>query len=336
MKHAIIPWIIAGLMVAYVYGLTYQAKNRIGPNPSYEFYDTTFVKVQIEGLTGPHDVYGEYNNILAGQKELVEAESLEEGSFRMWFEVNSPRPARLYIQDETLEVLLMPGDTSLLVKLYYSPLHQALDSVRYEGQLASIGEYYEEKSKFFGDVHLRARRSILVSEDLESFGFQLDSMAIRELNYLTEKEIFGDLPDWFVHFERNEILYQKAYLKLSEAYNKEVPSRYLDPVATNNPDAMFSYYYYLYLQSYFKRELAKNETVGTTLSEENIRAILKLAENELEEGPHDVFITRNIFSQLKENLDFANELFESYEDKFSSKKYMRYLKVQLVEKEELL
>ncbi|MEM6800280.1 MAG: hypothetical protein AAF696_02690 [Bacteroidota bacterium] len=336
MKHAIIPWIIAGLMVAYVYGLTYQAKNQIGPNPSYEFYDTTFVKVQINGLKSTHDVYGEYNNILAGQKELVEAETLEDGSFRMWFEVNSPRPARLYIHDETLEVLLMPGDTTLLIKLYYSEQNQALDSVKYEGQLASIGEYYEEKSAFFGDVHLRARRSILVSQDLEGFGFQLDSMAIKELNYLTEKEIFGDLPEWFVHFERNEILYQKAYLKLAKAYNKEVPANYLDQVATNNPDAMFSYYYYLYLQSYFKRELAKNEQVGTNLSEENIRQILTLAEEELKEGPHDVFVTRNIFSQIKENRSFANELFESYKDKFSSKKYMRYLNVQLEEEEELL
>lgn len=335
MKHAVIPWIIAGAMVAYVYGLTYQAKNTLGFNPSYEFYDTTYVKVFIDGLNGPHEVFGEYNNILEGQKTLVEADSTASNEFLMSFAVNSPRPARLYINDEALEVLLMPGDTSLSVNLHYSPLNRELDSLRYNGMLANICNYYLEKSEIFGDVHLRARRSILVSEDLDGFGQQLDSMAIRELNYLNEKEIFGDLPEWFVHFERNEILYQKAYLKLAEAYNKEVPPNYLDQLNVNNPDAMFSYYYYLYLQNYFSRALLQGKNKQAGQEEENLKQVLELANKDLKEGPHDVFITRQIFSQLKNgsNTDFAHELFDLYEEKFNSKKYMRFLKMQL-EKEE--
>lgn len=334
MKHAIIPWIIAGIMVAYVYGLTYQAKNRLGSNPSYEFYDTTYVKVNIDGLPGPHEVYGEYNNILEGQKELIKAKEVENGAFSMRFEVNSPRPARLYINDEILEVLLMPGDTSLNVNLFYSNRDFSLDSLNYTGIFSDICDYYLEKSTLFGAVHLRARRSTLVSQNLMSFGNKLDSMAIRELNYLNEKEVFGNLPEWFVHFERNEILYQKAYLKLSEAYNLEVPADYLDKVDLNNPNAMFSYYYYLYLESYFTRELAKKQSEPlATHSDNTIREIMKLADGQLLEGQHDVFITRNIFSQLQDSsqLVFAEELFSLYEEKFNSKKYMRYLKMQLEE-----
>jgi hypothetical protein len=154
------------------------------------------------------------------------------------------------------------------------------------------------------------------------------------LNYLNEKEIFGDLPEWFVHFERNEILYQKAYLKLSEAYNQEIPKNYLDEVDLNNQNAMFSYYYYLYLESYFTRELANRQaTPLATHSNQTIREILQLADEQLAEGPHDVFITRNIFSLLQNpaQLTFAEELFSIYEEKFDSKKYMRYLKMQLEE-----
>ena len=339
MKHAIIPWIIAGAMVAYVYGLTYQAKHRLGPNPSYEFYDTTYVKVLIKDQTGPHEVYGEYNNILEGQKNLIRADKVEEGVYKMSFEVNSPRPARLYINDEILEVLLMPGDTSLNVNLYYSKTDYSRDSIVYDGLFSNIADYYLEKSELFGGVHLRARRSTLISQDLATFGNKLDSMAIRELNYLNEKEIFGNLPEWFVHFERNEILYQKAYLKLAEAYNQEVPPDYLDKVDLNNSNAMFSYYYYLYLESYFTRELSKKqEAPVTTHSTKTIRSVMELADSQLLEGPHDVFITRNIFNQLKDSAqyDFAEELFSLYEEKFNSKKYMRYLKMQLEESEEAM
>lgn len=339
MKHAIIPWIIAGAMVAYVYGLTYQAKHRLGPNPSYEFYDTTYVKVLINGQTGPHEVYGEYNNILKGQKNLIAAQKVEEGIYKMMFEVNSPRPARLYINDEILEVLLMPGDTSLNVNLYYSKTDYSRDSIVYEGLFADISDYYLEKSELFGGVHLRARRSTLVSQDLTGFGNKLDSMAIRELNYLNEKEIFGSLPEWFVHFERNEILYQKAYLKLAEAFNQEVPPNYLDKVDLNNSNAMFSYYYYLYLESYFTRELSKKQDAPLAAHSPNtIRAVMELANSQLLEGQHDVFLTRNIFNLLQDatQFEFAQELFSLYEEKFNSKKYMRYLKMQLEESEDAM
>lgn len=337
MKHAIIPWIIAVVMVGYVYGLTYQAKHNLGPNPSYEFYDTTQVKVIINGQTGPHYVYGEYNNILEGQKNLITAKQVEDGVFNMLFEVNSPRPARLYINDEILEVLLMPGDTSLNVNLYYSKTDFSRDSVIYKGLFSNISDYYLEKSELFGGVHLRARRSTLVSQDLSSFGNTLDSMAIRELNYLNEKEIFGNLPEWFVHFERNEILYQKAYLKMAEAYNQEVPPNYLDAVDLNNPNAMFSYYYYLYLESYFTRELSKKQEAPLAAhSTETTRSVIELADNKLLEGPHDVFLTRSIFKQLQDStkFSFAEEIFWMYEEKFNSKKYMRYLKMQLEELED--
>ena len=58
--------------------------------------------------------------------------------------------------------------------------------------------------------------------------------------------IVGDYTyyDDFEHvdnFEKNEVLYHKAYLKLSKAFNRDVSGEYLDQLPVHNEEAVFSY-----------------------------------------------------------------------------------------------
>ncbi|MEZ4771797.1 MAG: hypothetical protein R3D00_01360 [Bacteroidia bacterium] len=337
MKQPIVPWIIVGIMCMYVYGLAYHAEHRTPPDPSYDFYDTTTVRVVIDGSNIVHDIYGRFNNILEGERLLVKARDAGPNQYKLTFKVNSPRPAVLFIDDEDLEIFLVPGDTSLVVHATVDPSAYLIDSLNFDGTTSGICSYYKNKTNRFQKVHLRSTRSIVDSEDFTQFSLKLDSMAARELSFLAEQQIYDSLPDWFVDFERTEILYQKAYLKLSRAYNRDIPANMLDKVKIDNEAAVFSYYYYLYLNSYFS-------ALDPSLSASNVDSLspqellvtesrIRMADSLLTNGPHDVFITRSLFTHLKNNeIDFVRSLFQKYKDKFFSKKYYRFIDMQLKER----
>ena len=333
MKQSIVPWIIATIMCLYIYGLTYHAKNRIPPEPSYDFYDTTQVTVHITGSEEIHDVYGRFNNILEGERQLIKARHSGSTEYKLTFQVNSPRPAILYINDEDLEIFLVPGDTSLHVMASISPNTYLFDSLQFSGTTAGICNYYYEKTQKFQKVHIRATRNIIATDSFSTFCLKLDSLVAKELSFLVEKSVFDELPDWFINFERTEILYQKAYLKLSRAYNQNIDPQYLDQIRLDNPEAVFSYYYYLYLNSYFSTLGNIREPEGVSIpniSQLTTASQIQLADSLLTEGPHDVFITRTLFDHLQRgNIDFVQEMFDKYKNNFYSKKYYRFLDMQI-------
>ncbi|MEM7657634.1 MAG: hypothetical protein AAF399_16000 [Bacteroidota bacterium] len=334
MKSSKAPWIIAVLMGMYVYGLTYYARHRVPPGPAYEFYDTTQVKVFVEGEQHEPLLFGRYNNILEGQRKMVQAVSSEGSYHLLKFEVNSPRPATLFVNDEALEIILMPGDTTLKLHLWLNPESELIDSVVFLGKGKGACAYLQDKADRFEQTHIRANRHTVASGDFEIYANKLDSLAARELAFLAEQEVFATLPDWFVGFEKNEILYQKAYLKLSAAFNREVDESLLDEVKLDNSKAVFSYYYYLYLTTYLKKQIQKAGTLTAQQihpgGEAYLRAQLNLADEILSGEPKDVFLTRAIFQQIQQgNLTIATELMKKYDSAFSRQKYSRFLKSQL-------
>lgn len=333
MKHSAIPWALTVIMGLYVYGLTFYAQNRVPPEPSYDFYDTTCVSIQIHDPESGHDVYGRFNNIIEGEYELIKAR-LEQEQYKLVFQVNSPRPAMLYIDDKALEIFLVPGDTSLKIDVHVNPVTYQFDSLIFHGRTKNICQYYWDKSVRFDQVHIRSKRGIVTSEDFKSFGAKLDSMAARELAFLAEREIFATLPDWFARFEKTEILYQKAYLKLSAAYNQDVSSDLLDHISIDNQGAVFSYYYYLYLKTFLSNQIQSRTAKPTGGDSAQLyaftKAQLQFADSLLSGEPHDVFLTRSIFHQLSQGRpEIAEELLALYEPTFHKQKYVRFLRNQL-------
>jgi hypothetical protein len=274
-------------------------------------------------------LYGQFNNILEGKRQVVKARS-EAGQYLLRFEVNSPRPAVLFVNDEPVEVFLVPGDTSLHIDLYWTSPFDRIDSASFEGQNADICQYYRTKAAKFDQVHLRATRHTIASVDLARYGSKLDSMAAQELAFLSEQEVFSPLPTWFALFEKNEILYQRAYLKLAAAYNRTVDHNLLDHPPIDNGGAVFSYYYYLYLNAYFA-QLESDSLPGVNYKGQ-IERHMALADSLLTDGPRDVFMTRVIFQYLNQGRrQLAEELFAQYRTSFSRPKYARFLEAQLAE-----
>ena len=240
MNRQVIPWIMITVLAFFVYALSYQADHIKPPDPTYDFYDTAFVKVVIHGSEGAHDLFGRYNHILHGQRVLIKALELDNNEYILEFPVFSPRPAMLFVDDEALEIFLQPGETTLSVELWYAPLTFAFDSIHFSGTMAPVCDYDLAKSHRFNRVHIRGLRNTIESDDFGSFARQLDSLAAWELGMLAEQQVVGDLPEWFVSFERNDILYQKAYLKLSQSLNRDVTPDLLDRLPLDTARADFS------------------------------------------------------------------------------------------------
>ncbi|MEL6842870.1 MAG: hypothetical protein AAFP02_06605, partial [Bacteroidota bacterium] len=59
------------------------------------------------------------------------------------------------------------------------------------------------------------------------------------------------------------------------------------------------------------------------------RQCLSVADQHLIAGPKDVFMTREIFGMIvAQKFDLAKEMLDRYQDKFTSKKYLRFLQLQ--------
>ena len=239
----------------------------------------------------------------------------------------------MFIDYEPGDIFLVPGDSTLIVQVDIDDTNYQIDSLQFEGEIADICQYLQHKYTRFQQTQIRSTRNLVDATDLSIFSSKLDSMAAKELAFLAEQEVFSTLPEWFVNFEKTDILYQKAYLKRSNAYNRDLPESYHDRIPFNNDAAMFSYYYYLYLTAYIN-EVGQLPPNGPAISDPNYAPYhqkqMALADSLLEGGAHDVFMTRSIFNILqKEKLDLAASLLDEYEGRFSSKKYARFLKMQL-------
>lgn len=321
--NAIIPWVILTLMTVYVFGLSFYANNRKTPEPAFDFYGTTRVQVSLldrgEQQDSSHNVFGSYNNIIEGAKQHVQATRTPEGYYEVNFRVNSPRSATLFIDDEAVEIFLVP-DSNLHISSVYDWQNYKLDELAFEGYTAGICGYYHEKEERFGRQHVRAYRTTAYADSMQRHAHILDSLAIQELAYMLIRSAPNDLPDWFIDFEKNEILYQKAYLKLANAYNRETYDGYLDDIPLNDQSAVFSYYYYLYLRTYFQ-----HRTGSTSLSRQ-----LTSADSLLQGEVKDVFLTQNIFSLLSSDKKTeAKAYLEKYLNSFGRRKYERFLSKQV-------
>ena len=334
MRHSVVPWILTVFMAVFVLVLQWRTERRTPPQITYGFYDTTTVNILVGSNENQHDgfldIYGTYNNVVEGQRQIVKAQAISDGMLQLLFEVNSPRPAMLYLNEKALQVFLVP-DSTLTLEVKTNPLSYQIDSVFFHGYSSEISYYYQEKSNRFGEITRRSNRNTVYADNPIIFSSLLDSMADEELVLLNEYQALHALPEWFVNFEQNEILYHKAYLKRSN-HEPEKFQLYPDKVPVNNEGAVFSYYYYLYLKSY----IAQTYPGSAGRSEEATLRQMAVADTLLSGEIHDVFFTRTVFDYLRrDQLTFAETLMDKYGDNFNSKKYQRYLHARIKDRLDL-
>lgn len=339
MQQPIAPWIIAFSMASLVFGLSFYDKHRpTHPSPEMDFYSQAVVKVRIPHGNQAHEVYGLFNNIIEGERLLVKSRAGNGDTLLLQFEVNSPRPATIYIDDDALEVFLVP-DSTLTLNVVQDTVLNDIDTVYFSGYAAPVCRYYRDREVKFSVNHLRSNRGTISISDSKQgdYARQLDSVAFQELGFLISKSIQYHLPPWFVAYEQNAILYQKAYLKLihlpqdSVAHSAGQHPQYLDDMPLNNDSAKYSYHYYLYLRTHIEQLTGSTISANNSDSYENIaKKNLSIADTLLKNEVRDVYISRIIFDAIKsERVAFAQMLLDKYGNSFSSRRYARFLATQI-------
>ena len=319
----IIPWVILTLLTAYVSVLSYYASNRTAPDPAINFYSKSKVEITLHGAdTSDVRALGEFNNIIEGDQQQINAIAIDSNRWELTFEINSPRPARIYLNDLPLEVFLVQ-DSMLRVDGFYKK--SQLDTVRYGGLPSGICRYYASKYQRFRRNQLAYFRNTRFEDNPIRHARLLDSLSRHELAFLLEQATPNKLPDWFIAFEKNEILFLKAYLKLTNAPLEEPYAGYYDQIPAQDEGAVFSYSYYLYLRTLVSRITGKGAGVSQTIA---------VADSLLEGETRDVFITRSLLTAWgKGDQTTVNELFKQYGSTFSKKKYARFMRMKMEEVE---
>lgn len=315
----IIPWVILTSLVSYVSVLSYYDGHRTPPEPAFNFYAQTQVTIHLHGAdTMDVQAYGSYNNIFEGDEQTIMATAPNDSTWNLQFEINSPRPATLYVNDEAFQVCLSL-DSGLDVDIFMNPDTLEIDTTIYVGAMANVCDYYAAKSKRFLGNQLAEFRNTRMSESPAQHAHWLDSMATQELAFLLTNATPFSLPDWFITFEKSEILYRKAYLK-RVSYKEGAPFEgYYDEIPLMDQGAVFSYAYYLYLHTYFRQEFPNSQDAG-----------MAVADSTLWGEPHDVYVTRTLLQMWADDKKAeAKEIYQRYNGRFFRKKYPRFLRIRM-------
>ncbi len=326
------PWLITLLVAVAVYQLSYYAEHKTPPAPAYEFYDTTTVFLHTNNIGPiPVNIFGMYYNIVEGSRKVVESRQEDQQLIAIDFHVNSPRPASIFVDEEEIEIFLLP-DSNLHIYVGHQANFLHANTIQFHGATSEICNYYLSKSTTLGERGIRARRNTVTAEKFSFYSHLLDTLANRELGFLYDYHEFKNLPNYFFTFEESEILYQKAYLKLFNSLNSPQTGIFLDDVPINNVGAVFSYYYYLFLQLYFQHTFS-SRSIPQELSIKDPTE-LDVANMQLQGEMHDVFFTRIIFQHIRrEEFEIARKLLVKYNEGFSKKKYVRFLKAAISKQE---
>jgi hypothetical protein len=179
----------------------------------------------------------------------------EKGDYYTCFRVNRPELVRIMYNKGICYSYIFPEDT-LIVRVSCSADKQSvnvkIDDPVYaylQNEQNRFGSYYFQSplaAKYYGS---KANSQ----SELERNMSEIDSEMNNRLIFLEQN--LKDLPTWFAEIQRSEYLYMAAHLKYIQNFlfrNQNLEGLFpLINVKLNNPEALLSSYYYLFLSDYF-------------------------------------------------------------------------------------
>lgn len=247
----------------------------------------------------------------------------EKGDYYTWFRVNRPELIRIMYNNVICYSYMFPKDT-LIVRVTNSADKQSVDVKIDEPVYAYLqkeqirfGSYYFQSplaAKYYGS---KANSQ----NELESNMSEIDSEMNSRLLFLEQN--LKDLPTWFVEIQRSEYLYMAAHLKYIQNFlfeNQNLEGRFpFINVKINNPEALLSSYYYLFLSDYFLLTFSdsSNKLSGPSrmidLYNKASKSInLNLSGNILSYYNANLLVTLYNACRSQKDIDLVDEFSESY------------------------
>ena len=200
--------------------------------------------------------------------------------------------------------------------------------------------------KSFEDKCAELSRSNLSVMDLQN---AIDSVEAVELDFLNNYLEENSLPNWYINYERDQIIYRAAFDKVVKINSwkwanieEKIPNNYYDfinDIKINNEDALISQYYYAFLWTYFNKFLP-NDIYKMNVSErrkiigsEYLKICDSLLTGEIKEVFNTFIVSHSIIDQGMYEL--AEGVIEKQKFGKQNLKYVDYLERYLKDKSTL-
>jgi thiol-disulfide isomerase/thioredoxin len=206
--------------------------------------------------------------IPTGQSRSESVRIFNEGNYYLSMNIDRPTKSLLRVGASQYTVMIFPDDTS---HVELNQTQSAID-INFLGRGSTVNRYFEEKERFVGYKDIR---SVFSSTSSPSSTFNtikdaVDSITTVELNFLNNYESSASLPKWFLDYEISEITYAGAGYKITrparnnraKLFKDKLPDNYfnfLSKIEINNPNAIFSSFYFLFLDGYFIKDYNSEE-----------------------------------------------------------------------------
>lgn len=254
-----------------------------------------------------------------------------------------PSLIHFYIGNKAFTGFTYPTDTlKIFVRMKNT---ERIDTIYFEGITKEICRYYQEKKQQlqYQDLRVPLNKVALAPKEILH---NTDSLMNNELTFLDNYLKNKILPDWFIQTERNQILYLCNSFKVSqETYvtrflNKPFNSgtdyyKSIDTLKIDNPQAIYSYWYFSFLKNYLVHKKINGERLSTKeWMDLTTKTALSKANENLTGEVRDIFEYNALNSYLNWTKELKNydQIFLEHKNKFSLQYYLN----DLIKKRSLL
>lgn len=185
----------------------------------------TYLKINAKNLDSEKTITCYYIQTLPAGQSKLSFEIASDTSFIQTINLNHPLYFDLY-DGKVHAILFMVPDDTLIVNLDYSENSNPSDALSFQGLTSTISDYLT----FIRYYH---RYPPEENQSIENFNSLIDSLYELELDKVDSFCRQGILPDWFVPLEKNNIKYERDFLKLGQfgrrySFYKQFVPRNLD------------------------------------------------------------------------------------------------------------
>lgn len=218
-------------------------------------------------------------------------DSLKAERNEIWLQVPTrlAQRARIFIGEDRLQLWLIPKDTvHIQITSFDQPLSKRFS---FRGPSKNLQEYYLAKRITFATTSSQqALTAGANAPNLTQFSAQLDSITTKATSFLQAYLQNHSLPAWFVTYEKDEIRYQDAELRLYMPsyqidYQKKrqtLPAnyyRFLERLPIRNDSAQYHSNYQLFLSQYLPYYI--HQKTGLTYHSKGYQAAFDKYVNEI-------------------------------------------------------